>query len=241
MDKIRPFDMSKDYIVLQVRIGSTRLPGKLLFPLCGMTVFEHILRRLQKTSRTCGLVVATTDSTAPFIRDTAKRYGAGVVVGSEEDVLSRYVLAVERYEIRNVIRATGDNPLVSIEYLVRALELHRVENADLTAFPDLPYGTGIEVIKSTALVTADRRACDPLEREHITQYLYRHPTRFRIVVGTPDDAFFRRELRLTVDTKEDYDRMVRIYGALYRGSPIGLHRVIEYLDTAGIPAGDPGG
>jgi spore coat polysaccharide biosynthesis protein SpsF len=233
--------MSKDYIVLQVRIGSTRLPGKLLLPLCGMTIFEHILRRLEKASKTSGVIVATTASTIPFINDTLKRYGAGVVVGSEEDVLSRYVTAVERYRIRNVIRATGDNPLVSIEHLDCALELHAAENADLTIFPDLPYGTGIEVIKSTALVTAGRRACDPFEREHITQYLYRHPTRFRIVRGTPETVFLRPKLRLTVDTKEDYDRMVLIYGALYRGSPVGLRCVIEYLDTAGISVDIPPG
>ncbi|MBN2322602.1 MAG: NTP transferase domain-containing protein [Spirochaetes bacterium] len=226
--------MSRDYVVLQVRISSTRLPGKLLLPLCGVTIFEHILRRLKTASKTSGVVVATTAETDPFIRDTAKRYGAGVVVGSEEDVLSRYVTAVEHYRISNVVRATGDNPLVSIEYLDRALELHAAENADLTVFPDLPYGTGIEVIKSAALLTADGRACDPSEREHITKYLYNHPDLFRIVRGRPEPVFLRPELRLTIDTKEDYDRMVLVFGALYRGAPIGLGRVIEYLDTVGI-------
>lgn len=235
--------MRKDYVVLQVRIGSTRLPGKLLLPLYGKTIFEHILRRLETTSRASGLVVATTASTAPFIVDIAKRYGAEVVVGSEEDVLSRYVIAAERYGIENVVRATGDNPLVSIEYLDRALELHASENADLTVFPELPYGTGIEVIKSGALVAAGRFARDSSEREHVTRYLYKHPSRFRIVLGTPDTGFRRRELRLTVDTKEDYDSMVRIYGALYRGSPVRLRRVIEYLDgvLSGGPAGGPEG
>ena len=227
--------MKKDYIVLQVRIGSTRLSGKLLLPLCGTTVFEHILRRFEAAAGACGLIVATTESTAPLIDGTVKKYGAKLVVGPEEDVLSRYIMAVERYGIEDVVRATGDNPLVSIEYLHRALALHKARRADLTVFPDLPYGTGIEVIKGSALVEAGRLTRDAYEREHITQYLYRNPDGFRITRGKPDAVLSRPSLRLTVDTREDYDRMVRIFGALYRGRPVALRRVLRYLDSTDGP------
>lgn len=222
--------MNNDYIVLQVRLGSTRLPGKLLLPLGGLTVFEHILIRLGRAMRPDGIIVATTADTAPHIESTAQRYGAGIVVGSEDDVLSRYIDAIDEYSIRNVIRATGDNPLVCIEYIDKALDLHRNEGADLTTYPILPYGTGVEVIKTDALRRVGSITCDPFEREHITQYIYRHPARFRIVLGTPHPEFQRRELHLTVDTREDYERMVKIYGMLYSGEPIPLSRVIDYLD-----------
>jgi len=222
--------MNNDYIVLQVRLGSTRLPGKLLLPLGGLTVFEHVLIRLGRAMRPEGIIVATTADTAPHIEKTAQRYGAGIVVGSEDDVLSRFIDAIEEYSIRNVIRATGDNPLVCIEYIDKALDLHRNEGADLTAYPILPYGTGVEVIKTDTLRRVGSLTCDPFEREHITQYIYRHPARFKIVLGTPHPEFQRRELHLTVDTREDYERMVKIYGMLYSGEPIPLSRVIDYLD-----------
>jgi spore coat polysaccharide biosynthesis protein SpsF len=229
--------MEKDFIVLQARLGSTRLPGKLLLPLCGITVFEHILVRLGKAKGPGGVIVATTASTAPYIEKTAMRFGTPVIIGSEEDVLSRFVVAVETYGIRNVIRATGDNPLVCIEYIDKALELHRSMAADLTTYPVLPYGTGVEVIKGDALRKAARLSEDPKEREHITQYIYRRPTQFAIVLGTPRPELLRRELRLTIDTAEDYERMVRIYDALYRGGPIELTAVIEYLDRKGESGG----
>ena len=224
------FGMKKDYIVLQVRLGSTRLPGKLLLPLCGLTIFEHILVRLSRAREPEGIIVATTASTAPHIEKIVRSYQASILIGSEDDVLSRYVAAVSKYRIRNVIRATGDNPLVCIGYIDKTLELHRSEGADLTTFPVLPYGTGVEVIRGEVLENVARLTNDRFEREHITQYIYRHPTQFRIVLGTPPPELQRRELHLTVDTKQDYDRMMQIYDALYRGEPLLLSRVIEYLD-----------
>jgi spore coat polysaccharide biosynthesis protein SpsF len=226
--------MNKDYIVLQVRLESTRLPGKLLLPLCGITIFEHILMRLSRARDPDGIIVATTASTAPQIVQTAKRYGARIVIGSENDVLSRYLKAVSTYRISNVIRATGDNPLVCVEYIDKALRLHRSEGADLTTYPILPYGTGVEVIKGAIFDKLAHLTQNPFDREHVTQYIYRHPTQFRIVLGTPRPELQRRELRLTVDTSEDYKRMVEIYSALYRGDPLLLARVIEYLDRKGM-------
>jgi spore coat polysaccharide biosynthesis protein SpsF len=222
-----------DAIVLQARIRSTRLPGKLLLPLCGKTIFEHILARLLAACAPDAVMVATTPSTEPRIAAAAASHGVPIHVGSEEDVLGRYAEAVSRWELRNVVRATGDNPLVSIEYIDMSLKLHRESGADLTVYPDLPYGTGVEVIRGDSLLLASASAQDPFEREHVTQYIYRHEDRFRVLRGVPEPFFCRPELRLTVDTEEDYRRMERIYGALYRGRPIGLGEVIAYLDSGG--------
>jgi spore coat polysaccharide biosynthesis protein SpsF len=222
--------MDNDYIVLQVRLGSTRLPKKALLPLSGMTIFEHVLQRLSLARLPKGIIVATTKDTAPRIRYIAKRYDAPVLIGSEDDVLSRYVSCVEKWNIRNVIRATADNPLVSIEYIDRAVELHRSQNADLTIYPLLPYGTGVEVVKGKVLAGVSRLTDDPFEREHLTQYIYRHPTQYKIVRGSPEPEFRRKELRLTVDTEEDYRKMSKIYKDLYSGRPIRLIEVINHID-----------
>jgi len=223
--------MGNTYIILQVRLCSTRLHRKLLLPLKGISIFEHILQRLSCAKLPDGIIVATTEDTAPVISGVSARYGACIVVGSEENVLSRYIRAVDRYGVDTVIRATGDNPLVCIEYIDRALLLHREQAADLTTFPQLPYGTGIEVIRSSTLRYADARATDPLEREHITRYLYIHEKEFRIIKEKPDTRLNRPEIRLTVDTKADYEKMKSIYNALYKGRPLLLPDVITYLDS----------
>jgi spore coat polysaccharide biosynthesis protein SpsF len=223
-------NMENDYIVLQVRLRSTRLPNKALLPLAGVTIFEHILQRLTLAHLPKGIIVATTKDTAPHINGITKHYSAPILIGSEEDVLSRYVSCVEKWDIRNVIRATADNPLVSIEYIDRAIELHRNQNADLTLYPLLPYGTGVEVIRGKVLEKVAKLTNDPFEREHLTQYIYRHEAQYRIVRGSPDIVFQRKKLRLTVDTDEDYRRLDKIYKELYSGRPIKLLDVLNYID-----------
>ncbi len=222
--------MENDYIVLQVRLGSKRLPEKLLLPLKGITIFEHILKRLSKAKAPKGIIVATTKDTLPFIEDISKRYYAYILTGSEDDVLSRFVDSISTYSIVNVVRATGDNPLVCIGYIDRALELHKREDADLTSFPLLPYGTGIEVIRGEVLRQIDLQTSDPFEREHITQYIYRNKLLYKIVHGTPESFLQRPDIRLTVDTEADYEKMVDIYEKLYNDLPIELVDVIKYID-----------
>lgn len=223
--------MRNSSIVLQVRLRSTRLPNKLLLPLKDGTIFEHILRRLGAAEIPSRIVVATTSDTAPFISRTADRHGVPIVVGSEQDVLSRFVKAIRAFHIDNVVRATGDNPLVSIEYIDKALLLHSEKQADLTAFPLLPYGTGIEVVRAEALEDVAKKAKDPLQREHITQYIYNHDSDYTVVFGLPEPALQRPEIRLTVDTREDYLYVRDIYDALYKGEPILLKEVIHYIDN----------
>ena len=143
-----------------------------------------------------------------------------------------YLSSREAYGGFVVRRATGDNPLVDIEYLDRALLLHRERGADLTVFPLLPYGTGIEVLRGDVLKSLDNLATDPFEREHITQYIYRHEGDFHIVRGTPDKTMCRPDVRLTVDTEFDYQRMQDIYAHLYQGLPIKVEEVLAYMEQA---------
>ena len=221
--------MKRDYIVLQARLGSKRLSGKLLLPLGGASILEHILLRLKTSGETEGIIVATTVDTAARIVSITEKHGARIFIGSEQDVLGRYIGAVKEFQIRNVVRATADNPLVDIGYLDRALVLHRNSGADLTSFPRLPYGTGIEVIRGEVLVSIGELTRDPFEREHITQYIYRNEGTFRIIRGTPDSSMDKPEVRLTVDTEDDYRRMKDIYDNLYRGEPIRVSDALDYL------------
>jgi spore coat polysaccharide biosynthesis protein SpsF len=222
--------MNNTSIILQVRLASTRLPGKLLLPLCGISMFEHILMRLRRAKYPSSIIVAAPGNTEDAVKDLVEQYGALLFIGSEEDVLRRFVEAAHAHDVHTIVRATGDNPLVSIDYLDRAVELHEYEHADLTLFPSLPYGAGVEVIRTAVLDEAHRVSRDPFEREHITQYIYRHESKYRLIRGTPGPEMNRPDIRVTVDTDEDYQNMCRIYEALYRNSPIRLLDVITYLD-----------
>jgi spore coat polysaccharide biosynthesis protein SpsF len=221
--------MKMDYIVLQARLGSKRLPGKLLLPLGGASILEHILLRLKTSRETEGIIVATTADTAARIIHITEKHGARMFIGSEQDVLGRYIGAVKKFQIRNVVRATADNPLVDIGYLDKALVLHRDSGADLTSFPRLPYGTGIEVIKGEVLTKIGTLTRDPFEREHITQYIYHNEGTFRIIRGTPDSPMDQPDVRLTVDTEDDYRKMKDIYENLYKGEPIRVSDALDYL------------
>jgi len=223
---------ARDCIVLQARLRSKRLPGKLLLPLGGRSVLECILERLSKAEAPHGVIIATTRDTEPLIRRAAEEFRAEIVVGSEEDVLGRYVLAAELHGLRHVVRATADNPLVSIEHIDQALLLHRESGADLTAFPSLPLGTGVEVVRASILEEIAGIANDPSDREHVTQYIYRNEGNYRVVRGKPEPVFQRPDVRLTVDTDEDYRKIFEIYEHLYRGTPLRLADVLKYLDRA---------
>jgi len=223
--------MKGTFIVLQARMNSKRLPGKLILPLKGITMFEHILMRLRYAEVPQGVIVATTEDTLPQIRHILKKYGAYPFVGSEEDVLGRFYGAVKLYDVKNVVRATADNPFVCIQHLDMACRLHEELRGDLTTFSFLPYGTGVEVIRGEIIELLNKEVTDPFEREHITQHIYRNESRFKVVRGMPERFYRRPELRLTVDTLEDYMRASEIYEALYRGLPISLSEVIEYLDS----------
>jgi spore coat polysaccharide biosynthesis protein SpsF len=149
-------------------------------------------------------------------------------VGPEEDVLRRYVEAARLFGVDAVVRATGDSPLVSPDLVGEILGEHRATGADLSHYLGCPLGTGVEVIAVGAIEEAGRGARDPAEREHMSTYLYRHRERFAI-----HEPSVRAELahpaNVSVDTQEDYERVKRIYGDLYRGGPIEVREIVRWL------------
>ena len=215
-------------VILQVRLGSSRLPGKALLKLADLTVTEHCLRALG-TLEVPVRILATDQASARELGALAQRWGWDLFVGSADDVLDRYVRASRGAGLTTIIRATGDNPLVSAELAQRSLEIHLSEDADYTAIQGAPLGSGVEVVAATALERAWAGDPDAYEREHVNPYLYRRPEVFRILKPQAPQEFSWPQGRLTLDTREDYEHLQSLFHDLYRGQILDLGGIVPWL------------
>jgi spore coat polysaccharide biosynthesis protein SpsF len=145
--------------------------------------------------------------------------GFVLVTGPKEDVLSRYCVAIRRFQADWIIRATGDNPFVFADAASALLLEGRSLGADYSGYSSLPCGAGVELVRSAALLRAEAEAALQPEREHVCPYLYGHPELFSLHRPLAPRLWRRPELRLTVDTAEDYDRARRLCLALSRVPP----------------------
>jgi len=215
-------------ILVQVRLGSTRLPGKALLPLPGGTVIQHVMRSLGRVPADVRALVTEARS-AGALGPLAREEGFHLFVGPEDDVLARYCMACRELDVSRVIRATGDNPLTSPSLACSILDAHAAGGFDLSHYLGIPWGTGVEVVEAAALFRAEREAHDRAEREHITTYLYRHPDLFRLhePEGPPGSIF--PGARVTVDTEEDYKRISAIFEDLYKSSPIDVDSLVSWF------------
>jgi spore coat polysaccharide biosynthesis protein SpsF len=215
-------------VFLQARLGSTRLPCKALLPLGGTTVLQLAMRALARVQAGVRALLTEPASEGAFA-GLAREEGFELFVGSEEDVLDRFCRAAARFGVRRVVRATGDNPLVSPAQVRSLLELHEARGWQLSHYLGPPLGTGVEVVEALALAEAGEEARDPYEREHVTPYLYRHPERFRVGEPPCPSAWHMPEARLTLDTAADYELMQALFGDLYRGEPLETEELMRWL------------
>ena len=190
-------------VVLQARMGSRRLPGKVMRRLAGRPLVEHCLQRLI-ASDVGPVVLATTATSADDVLvEVGAAVGVEVVRGPEHDVLGRFARVVDRYPVRVVIRATADNPAVDVESPRRVLSIAERQSADYVVEDDLPCGAAVEAVRVDALLDAYVSTQGLDDREHVTTYVKRMTDRFRVVRASAPEAVRRPDLRLTVDTEGD--------------------------------------
>ena len=215
-------------VFLQARLGSTRLPRKALLPLGGTTVLQLAMRALARVEAEVHALLTEPSSLSAFA-PLARAEGFELFVGSEQDVLERFCRAAERFRVERLVRATGDNPLVSAAQVRSLLELHEREGWQLSHYLGPPLGTGVEAVEAAALAEAGAKARDPYEREHVTPYLYRHRERFRVGEPACPAAWHLPEGRLTLDTAADYERMRALFAELYHGEPLESEELVNWL------------
>jgi sialic acid synthase SpsE/spore coat polysaccharide biosynthesis protein SpsF (cytidylyltransferase family) len=189
--------------IVQARMGSTRLPGKVMREAAGEPLIGHLLDRLARCERLDQVVVATPVGDEPLVGYLKER-GATVYEGSERDVLERYVGAAKEHEADVVVRITADCPLIDpvlVDQVVDFFLAGSFDYASNTLERGFPRGLDVEVMSRAALERAHAEAREADEREHVTLHIYRHPDRFRL-------GSFER--RLCVDTAEDFVRVERL-------------------------------
>ena len=205
-------------IVLQARMGSRRLPGKVLALVNGRTVLEHCIERLQARSRLRVVVATTTRDEDNCIAQEATRLGIEVVRGPDEDVLGRFVMVASKLSLADLVRATADNPAVDMDAPRRVLDVRCATNADHVTEHGLPYGTAVEAISAAALMRSAELTTDPADREHVTLFLQRD-RRFVALRPPAPEAVRRPDIRLTIDTPADLEFVRRVFDVARKESP----------------------
>ena len=211
----------KTLIIVQARMTSTRLPGKVLLSLDGEPMLSRLVERLRRVRRADGLVIATTtNATDDPIAALCAQLGVACHRGSEHDVLSRYADAARLHGADVVVRITSDCPLIDPALVDQLIACYQEGDCDYLSNmlpPTWPYGMAVEVFSASALQQAHAEATQASEREHVTPFLYWHPARYRLRnVASPIDLSLHR---WTVDTPEDYDLVRRLFEALHPTRP----------------------
>lgn len=206
--------------VVQARMSSSRLPGKVLAPVLGRPLLAFELERAAR-ARLDALVVATSDEAADDpVAALAEREGLRCFRGSLGDVLDRFYRAAAPMHPEHVVRLTADCPLIDPAVVDRVVRVHLEGGYDYTSNTlrrTFPHGEDTEVMRFPALERAWREATSAYDREHVTPYLYRNAERFRL--GSVEAQEDRSQLRWTVDYAEDLEFVRAVYEALYPTRP----------------------
>lgn len=195
--------------ILQARMSSTRLPGKVLLDFFGVPMLLFMLDRVRLSKRIDRIIVATSkDKSDNVIFDLCVQNGIGVFRGSLEDVLDRYYQAAMVLVPKHVVRLTSDCPLISTEIMDRTIERHLDGGYDFTWNPGFPDGYDTEIMTLQTLAKTWREAMTQEDREHVTKYIRENPDKFRI--GRYENIEDLSHIKMSVDTLDDYLRDKKI-------------------------------
>lgn len=201
--------------IIQARTSSTRLPGKVLFPLAGKPMIVQEIQRLSHSRKIDKIVLATsTDASDDELCTVVTAAGVEVYRGDLTDVLDRYYRCAKKYGADHIVRITGDCPVIDWRLVDTVIARHIAEQNDYTHMTErFPDGLDTEVMTFAALERAQREATLLSEREHVTLYFRKHLEIFRI--GTVDSQADYGDLRWTVDEMRDFTFIEAVYEHLF--------------------------
>ena len=219
-------------VIIQARMGSTRLPNKVMADIEGKPMLWHLVNRLKKSKFTPEIVICTTNSTSDTrILGLAKDLGVKSYAGSVDDVLDRCYQGALKYNLETIVRITGDCPLIDPEVFDEVVQYFlkgKYDYVSNTLPPKYPDGLDVEVFSFQTLKKAWNEAKLASEREHCTSYVRNNPKKFKIGNVLYEENL--KDLRWTIDEKEDLEFVREIYKRLYSKKRVFLMKdILELL------------
>lgn len=212
-------------VIIQTRMTSTRLPGKVLKSVYdgtrSITMLEAVLERIKRSKLiNCIIVATTTNETDNPVVELCNNHNILIYRGSENNVLERYYMAAKTNNLDIIIRITSDCPIIDVELMDEMLSFYLKNKYDYvsnTLERSYPRGLDIEIFNFNSLEIAYKNANTEIEKEHVTTYIYGHSKDFKLYSYTQHMDW--SEYRLTVDTEKDMELIRKIYGSLYDKNP----------------------
>ena len=225
------------HIIIQARMGSGRLPGKVMKDLCGHPMIYHVIERCRKSDFSDDVILATTNNAQDgVLAEFFEENNISFFRGDEEDVLKRYYETALKFGSGNIVRVTADCPLIDPLIIDKCIqEFNKFAGMDYLSnigARTFPRGLDVEVFTFDALERAYKNAEQKYEREHVTPYIWENKKgEFNIGKSLEADASYRRDYRLTVDYPEDFELISEIYKSLYKENDIiDARDAIKFLD-----------
>ena len=219
--------------IIQARMGSTRLPGKVLKDLAGETVLARVARRTRRAKLLDEVVVATTtEPNDDVIVRESERLRVAYFRGDEADVLDRYYCAAREFTADAIVRITSDCPLIDPELIDTTIDAFLKEKADYATnalIITYPRGLDVEVFTTPALAHTWDAANEAYQRTHVTPFMYENPARFKIVSLTSEKDYSM--YRWTLDTEEDLELLREIYRRFAGSDGMHWHEVLSQVMT----------
>lgn len=223
-------------IILQARMGSSRLPGKVLAPIGDRSILAQCIERLQAARVGEVLVATTTRPEDEAVVAEAQAAGVDVVRGPVDDVLARFVGAIDGWTGPYVIRATADNPFIDVDGPARLLRLLDA-GADYAIEEGLPIGAAVEAMRVDVLREAGQLASSDYDREHVTPFIRQATDRYAVCSVPAPFEVRRPSLRLTVDTRQDLQFVRSLVDQVADAASLSLSQVIALADRSAGWAG----
>jgi spore coat polysaccharide biosynthesis protein SpsF len=224
--------------IIQARMSSSRLPGKVLMPLAEKPVIEHIVQRARLCRKVGKVVVATSlEKSDDALAEYCNGNGIDLFRGSLNHVLSRYVTILKSNPYKYCVRITGDCPLISPDYIDAQIEALDEFDGDLIWMKrESSILEGQGVMSSNAIFTVNKKSDDPDDFEHVgSKYFIAHPESFKFINMQIPEKYLRNSFRLTIDELDDYEFMTKLYTKLWKGIPINLDEALIWMRTLAAP------
>jgi spore coat polysaccharide biosynthesis protein SpsF len=198
---------------------SSRLPGKVLMEFCGKSDLEHIIERIRRSKYIDEVVVATTiNSKDDPIVELCEKIGCKYYRGSEADVLLRVLKAAKSVNADYIVEITGDCPVIDWRHTDKLIDMFfsgEYDYASNTIERSFPRGFDTQIFPVKILEEVNEITKNPVDHEHVSIYIYTHPEKYRLLNWKAYDKINHPELEITLDTKEDYEFIKKIYENLY--------------------------